>query len=276
MSNHARPISRAWTVLLAAVLLGGCAGSAPSTPATLPAESGRIEISVLAAASLRKALAAAAEAWSAEHPGQSIALSSDSSTALAAKIEQGAPADLFLSADATAPRSLAADGLTAGSPVTFARNSLVVIVPADNPAGIRSPADLARPGVKVIAAGDSVPVTGYATQLMANLARQPGYPAEFEAAYEANVVSKEDSVAGVLARIALGEGDAGIVYATDAAASKDVRTVAIPDGAGVTAVYDGVVIANAPHGAAAAELLEWLAGPKGRELLTGFGFLPAR
>ena len=82
-------------------------------------------------------------------------------------------------------------------------------MPTDNPAGIKTPADLARPGVKVIAAGDEVPITKYATQLVANLAKEPGYPADFAAAYAANIVSKEDNVKAVVAKIELGEGDAG-------------------------------------------------------------------
>ena len=83
---------------------------------------------------------------------------------------------------------------------------------------------MARPGVKVIAAGDNVPITKYATQLVDNLAKGAGYPADFAAAYEANIVSKEDNVKAVVAKIELGEGDAAIVYVTDAKASTKVAT----------------------------------------------------
>ena len=92
-----------------------------------------------------------------------------------------------------------------------------------------TPADLAKSGLKVIAAGDEVPITKYATQLVANLAKEAGYPANFVDAYNANVVSKEDNVKAVVAKIELGEGDAGIVYVTDAAASDKVKTVDVPD-----------------------------------------------
>ena len=126
--------------------------------------------------------------------------------------------------------------------MNFATNILTVIVPIANPAKIETPADLAKPGVKIIAAGDAVPITKYANQLVANLAKQPGYPADYVAAYNANVVSKEDNVKAVVAKLELGEGDAGIVYVTDAKASTKVATVDVPDAANVVATYDGVVV----------------------------------
>ena len=96
--------------------------------------------------------------------------------------------------------------------------------------------------MKIIAAGDEVPITKYATQVVDNLAREPGYPADFAAAYAANVVSREDNVKAVVAKIELGEGDAAIVYVTDAKASTKVATVDIPAGANVPATYAGVVV----------------------------------
>src|SRR5439155_11341232 len=124
---------------------------------------------------------------------------------------------------------------------------LTVIVPTPNPAGIKTPADLARAGVKVIAAGEAVPITKYATQLVANLAREAGYPANFVAAYTANIVSREDNASAVVAKIELGEGDAGIVYVTDASASTKVATVDVPAAANATpSTYRGLMHASAP------------------------------
>ena len=142
----------------------------------------------------------------------------------------------------------------------FAGNKLTIIVPTDNPAGLTSPADLAKTGLKVIAAGDEVPITKYATQLVDNLAKEPGYPADFAAAYAANVVSKEDNVKAIVAKIELGEGDAGIVYVTDATASDKVATVEVPDGANVPATYAGVVVKASPNQEAATAFLDWFAG----------------
>jgi molybdate transport system substrate-binding protein len=149
-----------------------------------------------------------------------------------------------------------------------------VIVPVANPAKLTSPKDLARSGVKIIAAGDAVPITKYANQLVANLAKEPGYPADFEAAYQKNIVSKEDNVKALVAKLELGEGDAGIVYVTDAKASTKVATVDVPPTANVLATYAGVVVKASPNQNAAIRFLAWLAGPDGQAILSGFGFLP--
>ncbi len=180
---------------------------------------------------------------------------------------------MFLSADTRNAQRLVDDGFAAGDAVVFAGNELTVIVPAGNPAGIATPADLARPGVKIVAAGDEVPITTYATQLVANLAAEPGYPSGFEAAYASNVVSREDNVKAVVAKIELGEGDAGIVYRTDAAASSKVETVAVPADANVPASYAAVVVRASSHPAAATGFLDWLTGPDGQRILASFGFL---
>jgi molybdate transport system substrate-binding protein len=157
--------------------------------------------------------------------------------------------------------------------VTFAANRLTIIVPAGDPAGIRTPADLARGGVKIIAANDGAPIAAYANRLVGSLARLAGYPAGFVSRYATNVVSREDDVRAVVAKIALGEGDAAIVYQTDAAASSKVATVTVPDAANVAATYAGIVIKGAGQPVAAHAFLAWLAGPPGRATLHDFGFL---
>lgn len=265
---------KAALVAILAVVLTACSGAATAAPGATnrpPAAN----LTVYAAASLKAALAKAAQAYEAANPGTTITVSTDSSSALETKIEQGAPADVFLSADTSNPQKLVDKGLASGSIVRFAGNLLTVIVPTSNPAGIASPADLARGGVKVIAAGDTVPITKYATQLVANLAKQPGYPANFAAAYAANVVSKEDNVAAIVAKIELGEGDAGIVYVTDAKTSTKVVMIGVPSDANVPATYAGVVNKGSPIQAAATAFLTWLAGSDGQAILATFGFLPA-
>ena len=249
--------------------------SSPGASASGATASGSIAaVTIYGAASLKGVLAKAKTAYEAANPGTTLTISTDSSSALEAKIEQGAPADVFLSADTTNPKKLIDKGLADGAAVTFASNKLTVIVPTPNPAGIKTPADLARAGVKVIAAGEAVPITKYATQLVANLAREAGYPANFVAAYTANIVSREDNASAVLAKIELGEGDAGIVYVTDARASTKVATVDVPAAANVLATYSGVVIKASGSTATARAFVDWLAGPEGRAILSSFGFLP--
>lgn len=267
-------------VLIVAACSGAAVSQSSNPPATVaPASanvslsSAAVELTVYGAASLKGALEQAKAAYEAANPGTTLTLSTDSSSALETQIEQGAPADVFLSADATNPKKLVDAGLADGAPVTFAGNELTVIVPADNPAGITAPADLAKAGVRVIAAGDEVPITKYATQLIDNLAKEGGYPADFVDAYAANVASKEDNVKAVVAKIELGEGDAGIVYVTDAKASSNVVAIAIPLSANVPATYDGVVVKGSRNAAAGKAFLDWFAGPEGQAILGGLGFL---
>lgn len=262
-------IERLVTPLAGLVLLfSGCgpAGGASAAPAPT--------LTVFAAASLGDALGAIGTAYEAA-TGTGIVLSTESSTALRTQIEQGARADVFLSADTTNPAALVAAGLADGATVPFAGNRLAIIVPAENPARVLAPADLARPGVKIIAAGTSVPISSYAGILIERLAGLPGSPAGFVALYAANVVSREDNVRAVLAKVELDEGDAGIVYASDASGSTTILTIAIPPGANVTATYAGVVPTTATDPSAGHAFLSWLAGPAGQSVLASFGFTPA-
>lgn len=255
-------------------LLGACSmGETSSAPATSsPARS--VALTVYGAASLKDVLAEVGIAYQAIVPGSMLTIATDSSSTLRTQIEEGAPADVFLSADERNPQALVDAGLADGAAVAIATNLLTIIVPSDNPAGIATPADLAVPEVKVIAAGDEVPVTTYARQVIANLAADPTYPTCFAEAYAANVVSKEDNVKAVVAKIELGEGDAAIVYATDALAASGVATVEIPATMNVAATYAGVVVLSSPRLAEAHAFLDWLAGPAGVATLAGFGFLP--
>jgi molybdate transport system substrate-binding protein len=255
-----------------ALLAAACGGGASSAPVTPPPTA--VELTIYGAASLKGVLEQVATAYAAAVPGTTITVSTDSSAALETQIEQGAPADVFLSADRKNPLKLIDGGFAEGRPAVFATNLLTIIVPTGNPGAVTSPKDLGRANVKVIAAGDEVPIARYATQLVANLGALPGYPADFAAAYASNVVSKEDSVTNVVAKIELGEGDAGIVYVTDAKASTKVERVDVPGEANVPATYAGVVVKASTHAAEAAAFLAWLLSPDGQAILAGFGFLP--
>ena len=234
-----------------------------------------LEVTTSAAASLKQAMARVETAYEASNPGSTLTVSTDSSAALETKIEQGAPADVFLSADTTNPQKLVDGGSRRRAPSRRSpATTLTIIVPSDNPAGIESPADLANDGIKIVAAGDEVPITKYATQLVENLAGESGYPADFAAAYAANVVSQEDNVSGIVTKVELGEGDAGIVYVTDAAGSDAVATIEVPDDANVPATYGGVVVKSSPDQEAAARFLAWLAGREGQAVLAELGFQP--
>lgn len=259
-------------VVVLAIAGAAVVGACSVGPGTSPAPSATDELSIYAAASLKDALVAVRDAYGAVRPGTTLVIATDSSSSLRTQIEEGAPADVFLSADEANPVRLVESGLADGGAVAFAGNRLTIIVPADNPAGIETPADLARPGVKVIAAADEVPITRYAQQVLANLDAEPSSPQGFAEAYAANVVSREENVKAVAAKIELGEGDAAIVYVTDALAATDVTVVEIPPSANVAATYAGVVIGASSRIAAARAFLNWLAGPEGVAILGQFGF----
>lgn len=249
-----------------ATLAAAC-GPAPS-PAAAP-----IELTVFAAASLKGVLEEIAPAYALEAPRVTLTVSTGASSALRTQIEQGAPADVFLSADTQHPAALVEGGLAAGEARVFARNELTVIKPVDAP-GISEPRDLAGPGVKIVAAGEAVPITAYANQVVSNLAALDGYPADYAQAYAANVVSREDDVKAVVAKIELGEGDAAIVYRTDALAADAVAVIRIPDAANVEATYAGVVVRASAHPGAARAFLDWLTSDQAQAILSAHGFSP--
>ena len=278
-------------VVLAVIVVGACQPAAPTrlgspsrapgpsvetSPSIEPALTGgpAAALTIYGAASLKGALEQLKASYETGHPGTTLTISTDSSAALRTQIEQGAPADVFLSADISNPKKLVDSGLTDGDQVAFAGNLLTIVVPTANPAKIATPADLARTGVKIVAAGDEVPITTYAKQVVGLLVELPGYPAGFAAAYAANVVSREDNVKALIAKVELGEGDAGIVYATDAMASTKVRTIEIPAQANIPATYAGVVVKASRNVAAAHAFLDWIGGPDAQLILKQLGFIP--
>ncbi len=268
-------------ILVVTACSSGGSSASPSTGAPsataasdAPSAADEVELTVFAAASLKKAFAEVKAAYEPANPGVRLTMSFDASSALETQIEQGAPADVFASADTKNPQKLVDAGFATGPVTSFAGNTLTVIVPTANPAGIAGPADLARAGVKVVAAGEAVPITTYADRLIANLAGQPGYPADYAAKVRANTVSREDNVAAVVSKVELGEGDAAIVYVSDARSSTRVTPLAVPDAANVPATYGAVTVKASKDPAAAAAFTTWLAGPEGQAILATYGFLP--
>lgn len=239
--------------------------------ACTPASAQRPALVVFAAASLTDVLATLEPAYEAAHDVD-LVVSFDASSALRAQIEAGAPASLFLSADEANARTLADAGLTDGDLVAFTRNALTIAVSASS--DVETWADLATDGVRIIAAGEEVPIQRYAEVAINNLGVLPDAPTGYAAAVRANIVSREDNVRAILAKIQLGEGDAGFVYATDARGADDVRTVPIPDAATVAATYAGVVIAESDAATEARELLTWLTQDEAQAAFADAGFVP--
>ena len=249
-------------LVMSLLLLVGCG---------TPTASDNGQIVVFAAASLTDAVEELAAAY-ADETGVDLLLSFDASSTLRAQITEGAAADLFISADAEYPKQLVDAALTDGGIHRFAANGLALVVPTGGGGAVTAWPDLADEGVRIVAAGEAVPITGYAEDLVESLAGQPDASAGFVGAYAANVASREDNVRTVLAKIELGEGDAAFVYETDAASSDDIATVEIPPDASVVADYAFVLLAGASSDAA--EFAEWLLSDAAQEILASHSFRP--
>ena len=188
------------------------------------------------------------------------------SNTLAAQITQGAPADVFASANMTLPNRLYASRLCS-KPVVFALNALVVVVPKANPAHIRSVYDLAKSGVKLVLAGPGVPVGSYTLQILKNM--------NLSGPVLKNVVSRETDVREVLAKVALGEADAGFVYSTDArTVSGTVKVIKVPAWARPKVRYGICVVSKSGNKTAARKFINKVLGRAGQARLSAYGFLP--
>lgn len=188
------------------------------------------------------------------------------SNALAAQIQQGAPADVFASANMTLPTKLFQAGLCS-KPVVFTRNTLVVVVPKANPAHIHNVYNLTKPGVKIDIAAKGVPVGSYTLQILQNM--------NLTDAVLKNVVSQETDVREVLAKVALGEADAGFVYSTDAkTVPGKVKVIKVPAWAQPKVQYGICVVSSSSQKAAAAAFIKRVVSKGGQKKLHKFGFLP--
>lgn len=250
---------------LAAAGLAVALGGAPSAAADKPL------VTVFAAASLREAFDAAAPAFT-KATGYPVRFSYGGSDTLVAQLLQGAPADVFASANQQQMKR-ALDGGAVVAPRDFARNRLVVIAPTGNTA-VSALADLGKRGVKVVLAAPAVPVGNYARQTFANLAKDAAYGADFAARVQANVVSEETDVKAVATKISLGEGDAGVVYLTDVTPqiAPKVRVLRFPAGAAPEAVYPIAVTKNAANAEGGRAFVDFIASPAGRAFLRARGF----
>ena len=187
------------------------------------------------------------------------------SNTLAAQIQQGAPADVFASANMTLPAQLAQRGLCS-QPVVFTRNTLVAVVPTANPAGINTVYDIGKPGTKLVIAGSGVPVGSYTLQILKNMNLS---------GMLTNVVSRETDVREVLAKVALGEADAGFVYATDAKTVPGrVKVLKLPAWAQPKVQYGMCVVNSSQNKAEAQAFINKVIGKAGQAKLLAAGFLP--
>jgi len=246
--TRVRP-ARLAAVLALAIALGGCAGGNGT------------RITVLAAASLSDVFEDLAARYEAQHPGAEVELSFGGSSGLAAQILEGAPADVFASADEATMQRVVDAGLAA-DPVRFAANTLQLVVPAGNPGGVRGIADLADPSLVLAICDPQVPCGVAAVRLLelAGVGARPD--------------TLEPDVRAVLTRVRLGEADAGLVYRTDAAAAGgEVEAIEVPEAVEVVNRATVAVLASAADPAAAEDWIAFLRSPDAQRILVDAGFV---
>jgi molybdate transport system substrate-binding protein len=230
-------------------------------------------LNVFAAASLREAFTAAGKQFESDNH-VTVRFNFAGADMLANQIVQGAPADVFASANEAWAKFLTDKGLLSSAPQIFARNRLTIVVPKSNPAAILSVRDLAKPGVKIVLEAPTVPIGKYSRDAFKAMSANPAYGADFAANVEANVVSNEIDVKAVATKISAGEGDAGIVYVTDIAPiAANVSTVALPPEYTPTALYPIAVVKGAPSANLAAKFIAYVLSPAGQAILRQRGFL---
>jgi molybdate transport system substrate-binding protein len=231
------------------------------------------KIVVFAAASLREAFDAAAPAFT-RKTATSITFNFGGSDTLATQIRQGAPADVFASANEAQMKVVNDAGFVAGAPRAFARNRLVLIVPKSNPGKVTALTGLARPGTKVVLAAATVPVGSYSRDTFKKL-QGNGYPADFAAAIEKNVVSNELDVKAVATKISLGEGDVGVVYSTDVTPelATKVDVIPFPPGSQPDVIYPITVVKSAPNASGAQAFVDFVLSAEGQASLRARGFI---
>lgn len=241
--------------------LAGCAAPAAGPSPTRAADPVHGTVTVLAAASLTEVYGDLAARFEKLHPDVTITQSFGGSSALAAQLVQGAPADVFAAANEETMTTVVDAGLAQGAPTVFATNTLTLVVPPSNPAGVTTVPDLAKPAVKVALCDKAVPCGSAAISLLAaeKLTVRP--------------VTLETDVKAVLTKVELDEVDAGLVYLTDAKTAGDkVRQIAIPDAANVVNRYPIVVLAGSSNKAAARAFERFILSATGLNVLKNAGF----
>jgi molybdate transport system substrate-binding protein len=260
MRRH--PVITLPLIALFGVLAAGC-GSDDTGSSDSGSDSGISgDITVFAAASLTAAFTDIGEAFAAEYPDADITFNFAASSELVTQIGEGAPADVFASADLSNMTKLTDAGDNGSEPVVFTTNLAEIIVAPGNPEGITGVADLANEDLVVVQCAPEVPCGAYAARIFEN------------AGVTVTPKSLEENVKAVVTKVTLGEADAGIVYATDVTAAGDAAEgVAVPADVNVVAEYPIALTAEAPNPEGGEAFVEFVTGEQGREILESYGFI---
>jgi molybdate transport system substrate-binding protein len=231
------------------------------------------ELIVFAASSLTDAFNEMAAAFQTQYPDINVVFNFAGTPTLRTQLEQGAEADVFASANEPQMELALQSEVVEGTPTAFATNRLVVVTPAGRES-VQILSDLEKPGVKIVLALPDVPVGEYSRQSLQQMDASGEFPAGFASPVLSNVVSEETNVRQVLAKVALGEADAGIAYRTDVTPDvmDKVRTIDIPDEFNVLAVYLIAQVKDAPNAAGATAFIEFVLSAESQDILAQHGF----
>src|SRR5262245_27621215 len=255
------------------LLLAACGGSNSTSASSQP-----VTLTVFAGSSLKEAFTEIGDKFHSAHSNVTVTFNFGGSDALAQQITQGgAPADVFASANTKQMDVVVSAGDINGTEArVFAHNRIVVVFPTNNPGNIQTLQDLAKPGLKLVLAAASVPVGQYALDFFTKASQDPTFGADYKDAVLKYVVSSEADVKSVLAKVSLGEADAGIVYTTDAATKADgLGTLAIPDSLNNIATYPIAPIKASQQAATALQFIDYVLSADGQAALKKYGFLPS-
>ncbi len=234
-------------------------------------------LTVFAAASLTQAFGEIGKTFETNHPGVTVKFNFAGSQTLRTQLEQGAVADVLASANQTEMDITIKDGLIEqNTSQIFLNNKLVVVLPSKNPANVQTLNDLARPGLKLVLAADTVPAGKYARQILDNMSKDSSFGSDFKTKVLANVVSNENDVKQVVAKVQLGEADAGIIYVSDAIAAPELKNIEIPTNFNVIAKYPIAALAKATNSDLAAQFIAYVLSSEGQDILNKWGFAPVQ
>jgi len=257
-------------LLVLGQLLVGC-GSERDTP-----DEKQRDVIVFAAASLTEAFTDIADQFEISHPGTKVILNFAGSQQLAHQLSQGAPADVFASANHRQMNAAIETGrVIDGNQLSFSGNKLVIAYPLENPGNLHSLSDLANPGLRLVFAAREVPAGQYAQAFLEAAAQHDLYGPSFRDNVLDNIVSYEENVRAVLSKVRLGEADAGVVYTSDLVGEQPdkVAYLVIPDEINMVADYPIAPINNSRVPVLAREFIGFVLSPEGQAILAKHGFL---
>jgi molybdate transport system substrate-binding protein len=264
--------------VLLCLFFAACGGTATTTTSSNPTATtvAPVTLNVFAAASLTESFNQIAKQYQTAHPNIKIRYNFNGSQLLVQQIINGAPADVFASAD-LANMKKASDANVVSNSEVFAQNKLVVILPVGNPGNITSLKDLAKKGIKIDIEAPAVPAGKYSLQVLDNMAKSADYGPAYISAVKGNFVSQEDNVKAVVQKVQLGEADAGFVYKTDVTASvaDKLKELDIPDNFNVIAQYPIAVVKNTPHATDSQAFVQYVLSADGQAVLAKYHFLSA-